>query len=545
MKIKLEAQVQQSCRHLLSEINRDPASSTYGCFDRRYWGWKLTDFPEATYQRNLANLAWYMRNNEGEYDPEMIGRTIIAGLIFTAGIQHKDGSFDQAYPFERSFGATGFLLPDLMAAYKVVKDQCTEVEKENIERLLKHAADFLCASNEKHGLISNHLAGAALGLFLVGEFFQNPDYDAHALDLLGFILKNQSPEGWFPEYGGADPGYQTLCMHYLASIYCLRPSEELKSSLDFSLEFLQYFIHPDGSLGGEYGSRRTEVYYPGGIASLAQAFPKALVIHHFMLESIENLSTVTLLDMDMGNMAPLLSSSIRALEIDISKKSAGKLPFESDKVNKEFREAGIIVVGNPRYYLVLGASNGGVLKIFDKTTQCLVEDDCGALAETESGQWISTQSTKMDTPFSFKEFTFEGKSNFFAVNRQKPTPFNYLILRLLNMTVMRIGFLNELIKKIMVSWLIKTDKHVPLVRERKIVFAGDQVSVTDQYTLPGKLRLKSLSHAGKFNSIHMASSRYFTGTTYDQRLQPLDFQMLNQKGSLVVSRTVEFLQRSA
>ena len=107
-----------------------------------------------------------------------------------------------------------------------------------------------------------------------------------------------------------------------------------------------------------------------------------------MLESIENLSTVTLLDIDMGNLAPLLSSSIRVLDCDIPNKSAGKLPFELDKVNKEFKEAGILVVGYPRYYAVLGASNGGVLKIFDKPTKRLVEDDGGALAETASGQWI-------------------------------------------------------------------------------------------------------------------------------------------------------------
>jgi len=46
MKISLSDQVNITCRHLLSEINRDPSSSTYGCFDRRYWAWKLTDFPE-------------------------------------------------------------------------------------------------------------------------------------------------------------------------------------------------------------------------------------------------------------------------------------------------------------------------------------------------------------------------------------------------------------------------------------------------------------------------------------------------------------------
>jgi len=54
--------VETACRHLLSAQDRDPFSAAYGCFDRRYWGWKLIDFPEATFQRNVYPLAWYWKN---------------------------------------------------------------------------------------------------------------------------------------------------------------------------------------------------------------------------------------------------------------------------------------------------------------------------------------------------------------------------------------------------------------------------------------------------------------------------------------------------
>ena len=149
------------------------------------------------------------------------------------------------------------------------------------------AADFLIRSSEQHSLISNHLAGAALGLFKAGELFQEKRYSDHGQFLLNSILTNQSTEGWFPEYGGADPGYQTLCMHYLAQIYIIKPSPELKLALGKSLGFLKYFAHPDGTFGGEYGSRRTEIYYPGGIALLASEFPDAASLNRYMLSSIE------------------------------------------------------------------------------------------------------------------------------------------------------------------------------------------------------------------------------------------------------------------
>ena len=82
------------------------------------------------------------------------------------------------------------------------------------------------------------------------------------------------------EYEGPDPGYQTLCTHYLSSILEIEKSEKLLVSLKKSGEFLSHFIHPDGSIGGLYGSRNTEVYYPGGISKLA--------MDHDLYKSINN-----------------------------------------------------------------------------------------------------------------------------------------------------------------------------------------------------------------------------------------------------------------
>lgn len=543
MNITLDAQVRQSCRHLLSEINRDPATPAYGCFDRRYWAWKLADFPEATYQRNLANLAWYMQNCGEEADLDMIRKTVVAGLLYTARIQHRDGSFDQAYPFERSFGATGFLLPDLIKAYTAVQVHCTDEEITIIEDLLKRAAKFLCGNAEKHGLISNHLAGAALGLFMAAGLFQDTDYEDHAKQLLEYLLVNQSPEGWFPEYSGADPGYQTLCMHYLAQTYRLAPSAELKNALEKSLAFLQYFVHPDGSFGGEYGSRRTEIYYPGGIALLSGDFPLASVVHEYMKKSIENLTTVTLVDIDMGNMAPLLSSTILFLEAPRNNQANDHLPFEQEEGTRVFQDAGIAVYNNKCYYAILGASNGGVFKVFDKRTKKIVFDDCGALAETRAGRWISTQATRLDNPFSLEAGKFEGQSGFYQMGRRLTSPLNYLVLRILNITIMRIGLLNEAVKKLMVSWLIAPDKPVQLNRMRNIEFLETQIKVTDHYSLRGKMRLKNLFHTGKFNSIHMASSRYYAGSQKFQAYEVLDHQSLNNQGRLEVTRMINLEER--
>ena len=166
-------------------------------------------------------------------------------------------------------------------------------------------------------------------------------------------------------------------MNYLAQIFHANPSISLRTTIEKSLEFLQYFIHPDGSFGGEYGSRRTEIYYPGGIALLTPDFPIAAEMHAFMSESIRAGNTVTLMDIDIGNTAPLLSSYILTEvqeNIQIKRK---KLPLMKPDINKFFRNAGIAVKGTEKYYAVIGTSNGGVLKVFDKKLKTIIYDADG------------------------------------------------------------------------------------------------------------------------------------------------------------------------
>src|SRR4030042_779998 len=83
------------------------------------------------------------------------------------------------------------------------------------------------------------------------------------------------PEGWFQEYEGCDLGYQTVTLEFLARCQAKAPSERLWGLLKDNLEFLRPFLHPDGSLGGEYGSRNTYNFYPGGFALLSTRLPQA------------------------------------------------------------------------------------------------------------------------------------------------------------------------------------------------------------------------------------------------------------------------------
>lgn len=501
-------------RRLLSEQNRDPSTPTYGCFDRRYWAWKLVDFPEATFQRNAYPLAWwYRRLAMGDPRRPLLLDAVRAALGYACRIQHGNGAFDQAFPNEYSFGATAFLVDPLLTAYLIVREALTEGERVAIEDCLRRGANFLCRHDETHGHIANHLAGAVWSLVQCADAFAEPRYEARALELLERILARQSNEGWFLEYEGADPGYQTLCMHYLAQVAGRREILALDEALVRAVDFLAWCVHPDGSFGGEYGSRRTAVFYPGGIALLAARNPLARGISEFMASSAAAGNTVSLADVDMGNLAPLASSTMLLVDALGGNPTAdmAALPWQGKDVRRDFPEAGLYMRGRGRHYAVLGASNGGVLKVFDREAKCLVLDDAGYLGETRGGKQVTTQVTERSRSCRVDGDAVELEANFHALGHPVPTPFQFLVLRLLNLTAMRSIAIGNLVKALLVRLLIRGRKVLPLRLIRRVEFAADGIAIRDHIETAGGHDLARLGCGRPFVAVHMASSRYYPG----------------------------------
>jgi len=541
---EIRVQVIDAARRLLSEQDRDPYSPTYGCFDRRYWGWKLVDFPEATLQRSVYPLALLYTDPNSEYHQcPTIRLAVLAGLMYAASIQHRDGSFDQAFPHEHSFGATAFLLHSLCETFKWVADDADEVAHWYIEQCLWRAAEFLWQHNEEHGHIANHLAGAVLSLLLSAEYFGETRYQERAETILEAILKQQSPEGWFLEYEGADPGYQTLCLYYLAQVYQKLRSEVLRKVLDRAVTFIAHFVHPDGTFAGEYGSRRTAIFYPGGMALLSQEFPMAFSITQAMCRSIYAGHTVTLCDVDTGNLVPLLSNYICTLQTGVLNEevAAPSLPWEHSMVRQDFSQAGLYVRGTERYYAILGTSNGGVLKVFDKPQRRILWDDGGYVGQLADGTLITTQVTTLGRPCAVGEDDIMLTSDFHKVLHSLPTPGRFVLLRLLSLTLMHSLWLGNMAKKGLVKLLISGKWRCAMQLQRRVRFETNRVVVEDLLSKSPRLRVAWLEFGRKFVSIHMASARYFEG----QQLAPpppvprIDVNRLNQQQCLNVQATIE------
>lgn len=533
----LRANVELAAARALGEQDASPHSPTSGCFDRRYWAWKLVDFPEATFQRLVLPLAQLYRDPHSRFhaQPEVLA-AVRSGLACAARLQHANGSFDQAFPFEQSYGATAFLVYPLLEAARLVEEHLDAAERAAVDRMTRRGADFLCAHAETHGEISNHLAGAALSLVAAADRFGEARYDAAAGRLIDGLIARQSPEGWFPEYGGADPGYQTLCLDYLAAVGERRPSDRLSAALDRSLEFLKWFVHPDGSVGGIYGSRRTSLVYLGGLARLAADSPTAAAIVDAAAGAIGRGDVAGPATMDAGNLAPMLTSTTAAL----SHRPPGKggvtdagLPCVTPGARADFPLAGLYVRSGAGFYAVCGAANGGTLTVFSRVTKQLLLDDGGYVAETGHGHRLTTQTAGVA---SVSAAAIEIAVPFTRMPAAVPTPGRFVILRLLNLTVMRSIAVGNWVKGRLVAMLMKSGAESGLRLTRRITWDEQGLQVNDRIDNPRRQRLAAITGGRPFSSIHMASAGYFHGARLGTARPPIvvDSQRLADDGVIDV-----------
>jgi hypothetical protein len=250
-------------------MDRTPLSPSFGCFDRDYWHFKTSDFPNAARQQGLLALTqlYLLESEENRYlKSDYILEMIVGAISYSHSIQKNDGSFDEWYNNERGWaGPTGYLVHTFARTYVLLKDQLPEASVGKLTTLIDRGAEHLCRSDEKHPL-SNHIAMAMLPLYEAYSITGNSDYHDKYISLKDRLLQLfNSEEGWGTEYDGPDPGYQTATISFLTQIYILSGEEWIVEFVKDSLRFVSYFAYPDGSFGGNVGSRHTSNIFYGGI----------------------------------------------------------------------------------------------------------------------------------------------------------------------------------------------------------------------------------------------------------------------------------------
>ncbi len=258
-----ETAISQAYR-ILSLGCRESTSSNYGCFERYYWHYQQIDFVNARFQEAalfLALLFSYKHPKNRFFKKEKIKDWTKAAINYWQKIQHKDGSFDEYWPNERSFIATAF------STYAVV-EACRLLALTLPQREIEAACRWLSAHENMDVL--NQMAAAASALLISGIVLDDDRIKKWAFAKMDVLLSNQNPEGYFKEYGGYDIGYLTITLSYLGKFFAETREVRVKEAALKACQYLKDKIRQDGTYDYRKTSRKTQYIYPFGLQVFRQ-----------------------------------------------------------------------------------------------------------------------------------------------------------------------------------------------------------------------------------------------------------------------------------
>ena len=539
---------------LLSLQDRNPFSPTYGCFKRTYWLDKVDDFPDALPQFGVLSLALVyghdMPGNIFKGHPK-IREWILAGMKYWTKIQHRDGSFDEFYPNEHGWtGPTGFLLYATLKSYMIL-DERNEFPadfREPFFAACRKAADYIITWDE-HGVLANHHAMAVLPVAYAYHVLKDERFKAGYEKKLAEFLSFCNPEGWSLEYDGADIGYLSATVSFLGKAWKLNRDPRLKEIMEKGVEFLSYFVYPNGFFAGSMGSRQTLHFYSHGCELLAQEMPLAGRVADRLLESLRDGKIVPAEIMADRYFVYRIPEHLESY-VDFGERPKSKvqmpsvlLPYERSDFKKVFPEGRFTIEKKGSTYLVANAAKGGVLKVFDVPTGKLLLNDCGIIGNTTDGAVLTSQWIDPSFTFSVRDDGFAVSGALHAVPANKLfTPVTMIVFRIFLMLFGWHTGLAYRIKGLIRNLLMLKGGAAPALFYRDVSWKGRELHIHDNLIITGDVRFRALRISDEFFVRYVPQSRYFQSQELAARgyeCPPEQLEDLNREKKLHLERVVD------
>jgi len=531
---------------LLTLMDRNEHSPTYGCMDREYWLCRSTDFPSSIAQFGAQALAIAYTldapNNPYRGHPK-IRRWVEAAIAFLTRIQHRDGSFDEFYPNERGWaGPTGFLVYAMLDSRDRLGSRLPPGLEPAFHQTIAKAARFLCDYDEA-GVLANHHAIALTAIGHSQTYLRDERILRGLENKKQEFLRHCDSEGWCFEYDGADPGYLSATVSFLAKLEEAIPGDErMTDVMRRAVDYVSYFAAPDGSFGGTIGSRNTLHFYPAGFERMGAADPMAQAVAEHFLHGLSNGRLVPPEIMDDRYFVYRVPELLLAYEAWRPRKQLPLLPYRQQPFEKRFPAARTWVKKTRRYYLMANLGKGGVVRAYD-AAGALKLADAGFQLLFENGRSASPQW--MDPAYAVggagQTVTVSGHAHY--VVQRLFTPWRFVVFRVGVLLCAWQAGVAYRVKGWIRKALMLGARPAPVLFLRTIVAAETSVSVSDQITLSGKARIASGTAGDDTPVRYVPQSRYFQPaelSTDRIPLSPDQIATLNAGRPVTVSRRVEF-----
>lgn len=263
--------VVSSVPRLLAQIDDDPLSPTWGCAHLAYWRDKTSDVCDMRRQEAMLTLALISRGDypgaEAWKDSPVLDAAVSALLTYWCRARYSDGSLDEWYKGERAYAAAAFTTYAVARTLEVFTGRLPSGLAEEARTALRRTAGWLMGRDDLFK--TNHQAVGAGAMAWAARVLGEPAFAARAREKLAAIIAVQRPEGWFPEVGRTDPGYTFLTVEYAALAMEALGDWSQAEPFRRAMEAACAWVHPDLTLGAEYGVCRNP--YVSRIAALMMA----------------------------------------------------------------------------------------------------------------------------------------------------------------------------------------------------------------------------------------------------------------------------------
>lgn len=517
MENKLATYVLNYAPKVLSLLDKGEFSPTYGCFDRNFWHYKtVTDYPSSTYQQCslfLAHLyASYLPGNDYYHQQEIL-QLCLASIDYWVKIQNNDGSFNEWYPNEHSHVATAFTLYAITESLLLLKPEIDDSSLIKYHPALLKAVKWL--ANNPDRIVTNHTAGALTAIYntylLTNEKSLLDDVD----ESIHILKELQSQEGWFNEYYGADIGYTSVSIDYLAKYYDKSGDERVLNLLEKAITFLAYFMHPDGSSGGEYGNRNTKYLMPTGIHLLAKYFEPARFVLDNFYYGFRRGTQITLDNVDDRYFSFFFAPNYIEAAVQFAKLKEENLTFDRERFTYHshiFSQAGIVVKKTPNYYFVCNFKKGGVIKLFNSDGRLLYSDS-SYFIKFANNKLASSQTLTPNLDYYIDnseedEVEIKFESPFIWVNTSLPLTKILIPFRIFNYTFGYFHFIMDYFNNHIKKKFISKPKPAPLTIKRNISIKNNVLTIEDAISKKIDLKVASIELPASKTNLHVPSSRY-------------------------------------
>lgn len=251
---------------ILTQICRDPGCKAYGSCDRNWWHYKMRDFSSIILQQGGYYLAEAAELAEYSTERDAMRNLAKATLDFWQIRVLRYGAFEEYYPWERGYPAVAF---STLAAVKLIRALNLPVQAyqkglhKALRQLLKRH-EFEASNQYFAGLAALYILHS-----IAPEWIEQNELNSRLQEL----LRRQSPEGWFNEYGGPDLAYLSVTIDCLWDIYDVCPAAAILPAIRKAITFMASLLYRDASIG-MHNSRNTDYILPYGIIRALQ-FPDA------------------------------------------------------------------------------------------------------------------------------------------------------------------------------------------------------------------------------------------------------------------------------